>query len=47
MFLFDHLTVANQRPSTDLLDVVRPDVEGRQAAPLSSGAVPRRPGAGE
>ena len=47
MFLFDHLTVANQRPSTDLLDVVRPDIEGRQAAPLSSGAVPRRPGAGE
>jgi len=46
LFLFDRLTVANQRPSFDLRDVVLPDMEGRQA-PLSSAAVPRRPGAAE
>lgn len=42
MFLFDRLTVANRRPSFDLRDVVLPDLEGRQAPPLSSGAMPRR-----
>lgn len=44
MFLFDRLTVANQRPSSDLRDVVLPDIEGRQAPPLSSGRVPGRAG---
>ncbi len=47
MFLFDRLTVANQRPSFDLRDVVLPDIEGRPAPPLSSGVVPRRAGTGE
>lgn len=47
MFLFDRLTVANQRPSFDLRDVVLPDIEGRQASPLSSGVAPRRVDAGE
>jgi hypothetical protein len=45
MFLFDRLTVVNQRPSSDLRDIVLPDLEGRQAAPLSSGVVPGRIGA--
>ena len=45
MFLFDRLTVVNQRPSSDLRDIVLPDLEGRQAAPLSSGVVPGRVGA--
>lgn len=47
MFLFDRLTVANQRPSFDLRDVVLPDIEARPAAPLSSGVMPRRAGTGE
>ncbi len=47
MFLFDRLTVANQRPSFDLRDVVLPSIDGRQAAPLSSGVVPGRAGAGD
>jgi hypothetical protein len=44
MFLFDRLAVANQRPSSDMRDVLIPDLEDQQAAPLSSG-VPRRGGA--
>lgn len=47
MFLFDRLTVANQRPSYDLRDTVLPSIEGRQAPPLSSGMVPGRAGARE
>lgn len=47
MFLFDRLAVANRRPSSDLRDVVLPDLESRQAAPLSSGVVRRRAGTGE
>lgn len=47
MFLFDRLTVANQRPSADLRDFVLPDFDGRQAAPLSSSRVPGRTGTGD
>lgn len=47
MFLFDRLAVANQRPSSDLRDVVLPDTGDRQKAPLSSGVVPGRAGASD
>jgi hypothetical protein len=44
MFLFDRLTVANQRPSSDLRDFVLPDLEVLGTAPLSSGVMPRDAG---
>lgn len=45
MFLYDRRDVANQRPAADNRDLLNPDsrdIEDRQAAPLSSGRVPKR-----
>jgi hypothetical protein len=41
MFLFDRLAVANQRPSFDMRDILIPDLDDKQAAPLSSSATRR------
>lgn len=43
MFLFDRQAVVNQRPSSDMRDVILPETGDQQTAPLSSG-VPRRGG---
>ncbi|MDB5486604.1 MAG: hypothetical protein JWQ58_319 [Reyranella sp.] len=44
MFLYDRRDVANQRPSSDMRDLIPDsrDIEDTQAAPLSSGRVPKR-----